>query len=116
MVSPFFHLGTSLTTAGRLTVSNPNNIASGERFILALALNPDSIITGAPVNYTVTINGTAVNIINIFGARVSTDKLDPRIPYRGYYFVPTDGSDPYVVLNTYTIPCKSQSSAVAAGG
>lgn len=116
MPSPFFHLGTALTAAGVLTVSNPNNIASGERFVLALALNPDSIITGTPVNYTVTINGVAVKMVNIFGAQISTDKLIPRIPYRGYYFVPTDGEDPYVVLNTYCSPCQSQSSAVAAGG
>lgn len=115
MPSPFFHLGTALTTAGVLTVSNSTNVASGERFVLALALNPSSIITGAPVNYTVTINGTAVDIINIFGAKVSTDKLIPRVPYRGYYFVPTDGSSPYVVLNTYCRPCQSQSSAVAGG-
>ena len=115
MPSPFFHLGTALTTAGVLTVSNSTNVASGERFVLALALNPNTIITGAPVNYTVTINGTAVKMVNIYGANISTDKLIPRVPYRGFYFVPTDGSDPYVVLNTYCRPCESQSSAQAGG-
>lgn len=109
-----FHLATALTAEGLLTVTEPNNIASGDRFVLALGLNPNTIITGAPVNYTVTINGTAVQIKNRFAARVSSDKLVPRVPYRGYYFVPVDGEDPYIVIDTYSGVCDSQSSAVPA--
>ena len=108
------HVANSLTADGLLTVTNPNNIASGDRFVLILATNPDNVITGAPVNYTVTINGTAVQIRNKYAARVSSDKLEQRRPYRGYYLVPTDGEDPYVVIDTYRGVCESQSSAPAA--
>jgi len=110
----FNHLATTVTTAGLLTVTNSTNIPNGAWFNLRIGFNPSSIITGAPVNYTLTVNGTAVNLMNTYAARVSSDKLSPRCTYRGYYFVPTDGSDPYVVIDTGCCPCESQSSAVGA--
>lgn len=119
MFDPFFHLGTSLTAAGELTVSNATNVGSGEPFNIGLAINPNTVITGNPVNYTVLVNGAAVPLKNVFGANVSTDKLVPRKRYPGFYFEPTDGSDPYVVIDTRCKPCLSQSSVratTAAGG
>ena len=58
-------------------------------------LNPDNIITGAPVEYTVTINGTAVPILDIWGFPIRTDRLCPRKMYRGKYIV---NDTPHVTL------------------
>lgn len=98
----FLHRATSLTTGGLLTVTNPNNIANLMPFDLVICLNPSSVITGAPVNYTVSVNGLTVPLLNRVALPISTDHLMPRKRYRGYYIVPTSG-DPYVILvNT---PC-----------
>lgn len=96
------HRATGLTTAGLLTVTNPNNVANLMPFDLVLCVNPDNVITGAPVNYTITVNGTAAALLNRVGLPISTDHLQTRKRYRGYYITPTSG-DPYVILvNT---PC-----------
>ena len=96
------HRATNLTTAGVLTVTNSNNIANLMPFDLVLCLNPNNIITGAPVNYTITVNGVAVPLLNRVALPISTDHLMPRKRYHGYYIVPTSG-DPHVILvNT---PC-----------
>ena len=96
------HRATNLTTAGVLTVTNSNNIANLMPFDLVLCLNPNNVITGAPVNYTITVNGVAVPLLNRVALPISTDHLMPRKRYKGYYIIPTSG-DPYVILvNT---PC-----------
>lgn len=96
------HRATNLTTAGVLTVTDSNNIANLMPFDLVLCLNPSSVITGAPVNYTITVNGVAIPLLNKVALPISTDHLMPRKRYRGYYIVPTTGG-PYVILvNT---PC-----------
>lgn len=96
------HKATNLTTAGVLTVTNSNNIANLMPFDLVLCLNPNNVITGAPVNYTITVNGVAIPLLNRVGLPISTDHLMPRKRYHGYYIVPTTGG-PYVILaNT---PC-----------
>ena len=96
------HRATNLTTAGVLTVTNSNNIANLMPFDLVLCLNPNNVITGAPVDYTITVNGTAVPLRNRVGLPISTDHLQSRKRYHGYYIVPTTGT-PYVILvNT---PC-----------
>lgn len=98
----FLHRATSLTTGGLLTVTNPNNIANLMPFNLVLCLNPNAVILGAPVDYTITVNGTDVELKNKYGLPISTDHLEPRRVYRGRYIVPATG-DPYVILlNT---PC-----------
>lgn len=113
------HRATSLTTGGLLTVTNANNIANLMPFDLVLCLNPNAVILGAPVDYTITVNGTAVALKNKLGLPISTDHLCSRKRYRGYYIVPTTG-DPYVILlNT---PCdiayamSSASVAVTTNG
>lgn len=96
------HRATNLTTGGLLTVTNSNNIANLMPFDLVLCLNPNAVILGAPVDYTITVNGTDVALKNKLGLPISTDHLCSRKRYRGYYVVPTTG-DPYVILlNT---PC-----------
>ena len=91
------HRATNLTTAGVLTVTNSNNIANLMPFDLVLCLNPSSVITGAPVNYTITVNGVAVPLLNRVALPISTDHLMSRKRYKGYYIIPTSG-DPYVIL------------------
>ena len=96
------HRAMNLTTAGVLTVTNSNNIANLMPFDLVLCLNPNNVITGAPVNYTITVNGVAVTLLNRVALPISTDHLQSRKVYHGRYIIPTSG-DPYVILvNT---PC-----------
>lgn len=79
------HRGISLTDAGVLTVTNPNNISNFDEFNLVICLNPNNFITGAPVAYTVTINGENIPLIDIWGYPIRTDRLVPRKVYRGRY-------------------------------
>lgn len=96
------HKATNLTTTGLLTVTNSNNVANLMPFDLVLCLCPNTVITGAPVNYTVSVNGLTVPLLNRVALPISTDHLMPRKRYRGYYIVPTSG-DPYIIL--VTTPC-----------
>lgn len=110
----FMHRATNLTTGGLLTVTNPNNIANLMPFNLVLCLNPNAVILGAPVNYTVTVNGADVALLNKYGLPISTDHLEPRKLYRGRYIVPATG-DPYVILlNTPCDVAYAMSSASVA--
>ena len=96
------HRATSLTTGGLLTVTNSSNIANLMPFDLVLCLNPSAVILGAPVDYTLTVNGTTAELKNRLGLPISTDHLQSRKRYKGYYVVPETGT-PYVILvNT---PC-----------
>lgn len=108
------HRATSLTTGGLLTVTNANNIANLTPFNLVICLNPNAVILGAPVDYTITVNGADVALLNRFGLPISTDHLESRKLYRGYYVVPATG-DPYVILlNTPCNPAYAMSSASVA--
>ncbi len=111
--NPNLHRATALTTDGLLTVTNPSNISNLDPFILILCVNPDTVITGAPVDYTITINGAPVALKNRLGLNISTDHLRSRKAYHGYYVVPPTG-DPYVIL--LDTPCSlayAMSSAAA---
>ena len=96
------HKSVSLTATGLLTVTNPTNIANLMPFDLLLCTNPDSIITGAPVNYTITINGATAELRNRYGLPISTDHLRTRRIYHGRYIVPATGTPYVILLNT---PC-----------
>ena len=61
------HRGTNLTTAGVLTVTNPNNISNFDDFGLVICLNPNNIITTAPVPYQITVNGANVPVLDVWG-------------------------------------------------
>lgn len=96
------HRATSMTTGGLLTATNANNIANLMPFDLVLCLNPNAVILGAPVDFTITVNGTTAELKNRLGLPISTDHLQSRKRYKGYYVVPETGT-PYVILvNT---PC-----------
>lgn len=103
------HKASSLSAAGLLTVSNATNVGSFDKFCLLLTINPNTVITGAPVAYTVTINGTATPIVNIWGYPVTTDVLRTRKIYHGRYVIVNDV--PHVTL--VDAPCDEASVAAA---
>ena len=81
------HKSTGLTAAGILSVTNSNNIGNFDPFCLLLTINPDSIITTAPVAYTVTVNDANVPLVDMWGYPVMTDRLRTRKVYRGRYIM-----------------------------
>lgn len=105
------HYGTSLTDAGLLTITRPNNISNFDDFNLVLCVHPSNIITTAPVAYTVTINGTAVPILDVWGYPIRTDRLCPRTKYKGKYIAGT-GVTPHVTLTN--VPCTVEDALAAA--
>lgn len=92
---PYKHTSTALSTAGLLTVTNPNNVGNFDKFCLVLTINPDSVITGAAVPYTITINGTAVPILDRWGYAITTDRLCTRKGYIGRYI---ESETPHLTL------------------
>lgn len=123
---PRFHKTTGLTasaTAVNMTVTNSTNIASLDCFKLVLCECPNSIITGAPLPYTITINGSTAQLYNKYRLPVYTNRLKPRKVYRGAYV--NNGTDAWVIL--FDTPCDPQyatsgvtstaaAPAVAGGG
>lgn len=109
----YLHKTTALSTAGLLTVTNDSNAGNFDPFCLVLTINPNSVITGAPVAYTVTINGTAVPILDIWGYPVMTDRLRTRKVYKGRYI--STGTAHVTLTN---VPCDEAAvaSAVAETG
>lgn len=95
--NPNFHRATALDATGLLTATKSTNIANLSPFELVLCINPDTVITGAPVNYTITINGATAELKNRVGLPISTDHSQTRKRYKGYYIVPATGT-PYVIL------------------
>ena len=89
------HKTTAISVAGLLTVTNANNIGNFDRFCLCFTINPSSIITTAPVDLTVTINGTAVPILDEWGYPVTSDKVTTRKRYYGRYI---ESETPHVTL------------------
>lgn len=92
---PFIHTTTALSTAGLLTVTNATNVGNFECFKFVLTINPDSVITTAPVDYTITINGTAVPILDKWGYPITTDRLHTRKCYVGRYI---ESDTPHITL------------------
>lgn len=102
--NPTFHIGTTLTpdpadtpTSLVMTVTNDGNISSLENFTLVLARNPYSVITGDPVPFQITVNGTNVSLLNKYSLPIYSNRLSMRKRYYGSYVVPEEG-DPYVIL------------------
>lgn len=103
------HKTTGLSAAGLLTVTNPNNVGNFDKFCLVLTICPDSVITEVPVAYTVTINGTAVPVIDKWGYPITSDRLRTRTLYKGRY-VTVDGTSHVTLLNV----CDDIQTTVAA--
>lgn len=102
---PCFHKVTSLTatdTAVEMTITNNTNISSLDDFDLVLCVNPNSIVTAAPLPFTLTINGTAgIPLNNKYNLPILSNRLCSRKRYYGSYVAETD--TPYVIL--WNTPC-----------
>lgn len=107
---PYMHKTTAISTAGLLTVTNPNNVGNFDRFCLCFTISPSSVITTAPVALTVTLNGTAVPIIDEWGYPVMSDKVTMRKKYVGRYITVDTAS--HVTLEN--VPCATQIATAAA--
>lgn len=109
---PYKHTTTALSTAGLLTVTNATNIGNFDPFCLILTICPDSVITTAPVAYTVTINGAAIPILDRWGYPITTDVLCARKCYKGRYI---ESATPHVTLmNVISNEARGIAAAVAA--
>lgn len=100
MCNPYEHKVTSLTaseTAVNMVITNSTNVSSLDCFELILCVNPDTVVTGTPLPYTITVNGTSASLLNKYSLPIYTSRLNTRKKYFGSYVVPTTGS-PYVIL------------------
>lgn len=92
---------TSNSTNVILTVSNSNNISSLDCFYFATGCKCVSdVVTGTPLPVQITINGTAVALLNKYALPILSNRVPRRS--RGAYVVPTSGN-PYVIL--FDTPC-----------
>lgn len=80
-----------------MTITNGTNISSLDSFELLLCVNPNTVVTGDPLPYLITVNGTAVPLYNKYSLPIYTDRLKMRKRYYGAYVAP-EGDDPYVIL------------------
>lgn len=81
------HKATALTAAGALTVTNSTNVGNFDKFCLVLTIPPDGIITGAPVAYTASVNGTDTPLVDRWGYPIKSDRLCTRTLYKGRYII-----------------------------
>lgn len=84
---PCLHKTTAISDAGLMTVTNDANVGNFDMFCLVLTISPDSVITGVPVKYTVTVNGTAVPVVDRWGYAITSDRLATRKCYKGRYII-----------------------------
>ena len=93
---PYMHKTTALSATGLLTVTNATNVGNFDPFCLIMTIDPDGVITGAPADVTITINGAAVPVLDIWGYPITTDVLGVcRTKYKGRYI---DSETPHVTL------------------
>lgn len=110
---PFKHTTTALSTAGLLTVTNDTNVGDFDRFCLVLTINPDSVITTAPADYTISINGNDVPILDRWGYPITTDVLCVRKCYKGRYI---ESDTPHVTLMNVLSNTAAKSLATTTTG
>ena len=110
---PYLHKTTALSTAGLLTVTNATNVGNFDRFCLVLTICPNSVITTAPVAYTVTINGAAVPIWDRWGYPITTDRLCTRKCYKGRFI---DSATPHVTLMNALSGDAAEAATASEGG
>ena len=95
---PYMHRTSAISATGVLTVTNASNVGDFDPFCLIVTINPDAVITGAPVPVTVTINGAAVPIVDVWGYPITTDILGVcRTKYKGRYI---QNATPHVTLTS----------------
>jgi len=97
--NPHFHKVTALTVdtdSVNMTVTNNTNVSSLDFFELVLCVNPNNVVTGEPLPYTLTINGEAVPLYNKYSLPINSNRLCTRKRYYGSYVTVEGGS--YVIL------------------
>lgn len=103
---PCQHKVTSLTATDNtvnMTVTNSTNISSLDKFELVLCVNPSTVVTGSPLPFTITINGSTAQLYNKYHLPIYSNRLCPRKRYYGAYV--NNGTDAWVVLfNTPDCP------------
>lgn len=107
---PYFHKTTALSAAGVLTVTNPDNVGNFDRFCMCMSINPNTIITGAPVALNITLNGANVPVVDEWGYSVTTDRIRARRMYKGRYIVLADGAH-VTLLNVQCVPSAATAAA-----
>lgn len=103
-----FHRVTALVNSGTavvMTVTNSTNVSSLDPFELVLCVNPNQAVTGEPLPYQVTVNGTPVALLNKYSLPIYTNRLNTRKRYYGAFVTPSGGGSSYVILfNTPNCP------------
>lgn len=92
---PYVHRTSAITATGVLTVSNSTNVGNFDPFCLIVTIDPSAVIVGAPVATTITINGTAVPLVDIWGYPITTDILQTRCKFRGKYI---ENATPHITV------------------
>lgn len=95
-----------------LNVSNRHKIIIKSRYIDKLkfkqipgvkGVNPSTVVTGSPLPFTITINGSTAQLYNKYHLPIYSNRLCPRKRYCGAYV--NNGTDAWVVLfNTPDCP------------
>lgn len=102
---PNMHFSTTLTyvAATSLTVgtTNSTNIVSKQPFCFVIRQRVSDVVTGAPVPVIMTVNGSAANLYDKYHLPMTSDKLDCRTLYKGWYV--NNGTDAWVELAEF--PC-----------
>lgn len=99
--NPYFHKVTALTAGAdsvEMTITNPTNISNLDYFELVLCVNPDTVVTGEPLPFTINVNGTAVPLLNKYALPINTNRLMPRKRYCGAFVEGETATDSYVIL------------------
>lgn len=97
--NPYFHKTTALTVGDNtvnMTVTNDTNVSSLDYFELVLCQNPNTIVTGAPLPFTLTINGSTAQLYNKYHLPIYSNRLCPRKRYKGAYV--NDSTNAWVIL------------------
>lgn len=90
-----------------LTVTNSDNISSLDCFNFNTGCKcVNDVVVGVPIPVQITVNGTAVALLNKYSLQIFSNRVPPRS--RGAYVVPDSGT-PYVILfDTPTCKCYAQ--------
>lgn len=76
--------------------TNDTNISSLDYFELVLCQSPNTVVTGEPLPFTLTINGSTAQLYNKYHLPVYSNRLCPRKRYEGAYV--NDGTNAWVIL------------------
>lgn len=80
-----------------MSITNSTNLSSLDFFDLVLCVNPNTVVTGAPLPYKILVNGEEVGLYNKYSLPIYTNRLHTRKRYHGAYVSEPD-SGSYVIL------------------